>query len=201
MNFDKIDLEALQRDLEEFAREQQQRGWFRRNWRWFVPTVLLAVIVLGGAAVYWALFLRVYGLEVCQSAMRTIRPIRDCRRRSASRSETVKWPSRSAAQRPDRGERNGHSLEHRGAQGPRQGARERSRKRDGKMGDRHPGRCAAQRQEGVAQRSRRQRSAAAFSAPKAEHEQARSQRSPAGDQSRAAREMRREIGVGQAPRT
>ena len=73
MNIDKIDLEALQRDLEEFAREQQQRGWFRRNWRWFVPALLLAVIVVGGAAIYWSMFLRITRSAVCRSAMQTIR--------------------------------------------------------------------------------------------------------------------------------
>ena len=33
----------------------QPHGWWRRNGLWFVPTLLLAVIVLGGAAGYWAL--------------------------------------------------------------------------------------------------------------------------------------------------
>ena len=97
MNFDKIDLEALQRDLEEFAREQAERGWYRRNWRWFVPTALLTVIVVGGAALYWALFLRVYGLEVCQSAMRTIRADKQLQEALGQPIQTVKWPSRSAA--------------------------------------------------------------------------------------------------------
>jgi hypothetical protein len=97
MNLDKIDLEALQRDLEEFAREQQNRGWFRRNWRWFVPTAILLLILLGAAAGYWALFLRVYGLEVCQSAMQTIEADKGMQEAIGQPIETVKWPSRSAA--------------------------------------------------------------------------------------------------------
>jgi hypothetical protein len=97
MNFDKIDLEALQRDLEEFAREQRERGWFRRNWQWFVPTALLTVVVVGGAAIYWAMFLRVYGLEMCQSAMRTIEADKGLQAALGQPIRTVKWPSRSAA--------------------------------------------------------------------------------------------------------
>ena len=72
MNMDNIDLAALDRDLQELARDRQQRGWFRRNWRWFVPALLLAIVVVGAGALYWAFFLRVYNLEVCQSAMQTI---------------------------------------------------------------------------------------------------------------------------------
>jgi len=97
MNFDKIDLEALQRDLEEFAREQRERGWFRRNWRWFVPTMVLTVLVVGGAALYWALFIRIYSLEVCQSAMQTICADKELQEALGQPIETVKWPSRSAA--------------------------------------------------------------------------------------------------------
>ena len=122
MNFDKIDLEALQRDLEEFAREQQQRGWFRRNWRWFVPTLLLAVIVLGGAAIYWSLFLRIYNLEVCRSAMQTIQADKGIAggARPADPDGEVALAGSRAERRIE--EREIDVLEHRGTQRPRQGA-------------------------------------------------------------------------------
>ena len=140
MNFDKIDLEALQRDLEEFAREQQQRGWFRRNWRWFVPTVLLAVIVVGGAALYWALFLRVYGLEVCQSAMRTIEADKGMQAALGQPIQTVKWPSRSAAPAP--GSRRAKPTSSGASRGPRAVARAHVEgpADAGKMGDDQSGR-------------------------------------------------------------
>ena len=72
MNLDNIDLVALQRDLDEFAREQQQRGWLRRNWLWLVPTLVVVLILLGCGAIYWAMFIRVYQLDVYQAAMRDI---------------------------------------------------------------------------------------------------------------------------------
>ncbi len=37
-----------------------------------MPTLLLAVIVLGGGAIYWSFYIRVYRLEVCRSVMQTI---------------------------------------------------------------------------------------------------------------------------------
>lgn len=77
MSMNNIDLEALQRDLEAFALEQSQKGWFRRNWLWFVPVLLLLVVVIGGGAAYWSLFLRIYNLELCQSAMQAIQANQD----------------------------------------------------------------------------------------------------------------------------
>jgi hypothetical protein len=94
MKLENIDLEALQRDLEEFARQQRERGWFRRNWLWFVPTVLLVVIVVGAGAAYWAMFFRVYGLEVCQSAMRTIEANEEVCKSLGQPIRTAKSPTR-----------------------------------------------------------------------------------------------------------
>ena len=51
--------------------EPKPRGWFRRNWR-RILLLLLLIVVVGAAALYWNFFLRVYNLDVCQSAMRTI---------------------------------------------------------------------------------------------------------------------------------
>jgi hypothetical protein len=97
MNMDNIDLEALQRDLEAFAREQEQRSWFRKNWLWFVPVLLLTVIVLGGGAVYWSLFLRIYRLDLCQAAMRTIQADRDLQKTLGQPIQVVYRPTREAA--------------------------------------------------------------------------------------------------------
>ena len=77
MNLDNFDLQALDKDLQEFAQQQKQRGWWLRNWLWFVPTLLLTMVVLGGAVLYWSLFIRVYNLDVCKSAMRTIQADKD----------------------------------------------------------------------------------------------------------------------------
>jgi len=51
--------------------EPKPRGWFRRNWR-RILLLLLVVVVVGAAALYWNFFLRVYNIEVCQSAMKSI---------------------------------------------------------------------------------------------------------------------------------
>jgi len=75
----------------------RQRGWWGRNWLWFVPVLLLAIVVIGGAVGYWALFLRVYDLEVCSSAMRTIQADKQVREALGEPIQTVKWPSRTNA--------------------------------------------------------------------------------------------------------
>lgn len=93
MNMDKIDLEALQRDLQEFAQQQKQRGWFRRNWRWFIPALILAIGVLGGGAIYWSLYLRIYGQDLCRSSMQTIAADKGLRESLGEPIRTVKWPS------------------------------------------------------------------------------------------------------------
>ena len=71
MRTDDIDVAASDKHGQQPAK-QKRRGWFRRNWKWFVPAMLLTIIVGGGGVLYWALFTRVYNLDVCQSAMRTI---------------------------------------------------------------------------------------------------------------------------------
>jgi hypothetical protein len=102
MSRDNIDVDALQQDLEEFGRQQRQRGWFRRNWLWFVPMLLLAVIVVGGAATYWAMILRIYHLEVCQSAMQTIRADKGMQAALGQPIQPVYWPSKETV--PSQGE-------------------------------------------------------------------------------------------------
>ena len=39
MNMEDIDLAALDKDLRKLTQTPKQRGWFRRNWQWFVPLV------------------------------------------------------------------------------------------------------------------------------------------------------------------
>ena len=47
---------------------------------------LLMIVVIGAGVLYWAFFIRVYNLDVCQMAMRTIEADKSLRRPSASRS-------------------------------------------------------------------------------------------------------------------
>jgi hypothetical protein len=79
------------------VRQEAKRGWWSRNWLWFVPTMLLAVILLGGGAIYWALFARVHGLAVYQTAMQTIAADRELQQKLGQPIEAVSWPPRSAA--------------------------------------------------------------------------------------------------------
>ena len=51
--------------------EQKRPGRFRRFLRRLL-LLLLVIVVVGGGAAYWAFFLRVYNLEVCRDAMKTI---------------------------------------------------------------------------------------------------------------------------------
>ena len=67
-----IDMAALHKDLQQIVEPPKPRGWFRRNWRWFVPALLLTIVVGGGGGLYWFFFVRVYNLDVCKSAMQTI---------------------------------------------------------------------------------------------------------------------------------
>ena len=71
MNFDKIDLEASSETWRSSPENSTSR-LVPTELAMVVPTLLLAAILLL-AQHLWALFLRVYGLEVCRSAMQTIR--------------------------------------------------------------------------------------------------------------------------------
>jgi hypothetical protein len=96
MNLDNLDMDALQRDLEEFAREQAKRGWFRRNWLWFVPTLLIAIVLLGGCVAYWGLFLRVYQLDVYQEAMKHIQADQGMCKTLGEPIGPANWPAPAA---------------------------------------------------------------------------------------------------------
>jgi hypothetical protein len=45
-DFNQNDLAALDRDIQGFPPQEKQRGWWSRNWLWFVPTLLLTLIIL-----------------------------------------------------------------------------------------------------------------------------------------------------------
>lgn len=92
-----LDLAALQKDLQEFVEQHGRRGWFRRNWLWFVPAILLTIVVGGGGAIYWAFYTRVYNLDVCQSAMVTIESDPRLQKALGDSIQPVKWPSREVA--------------------------------------------------------------------------------------------------------
>ncbi|MEN6449829.1 MAG: cytochrome c oxidase assembly factor Coa1 family protein [Thermoguttaceae bacterium] len=71
-----------------------KRGWFRRNWLWFLPTLILAIVVVGGGVVYWSVFVRVYRLDVCQSAMKAIQSDKVLQQKLGQPIHPVWWPSR-----------------------------------------------------------------------------------------------------------
>ncbi|MBN2580395.1 MAG: hypothetical protein JXB10_15535 [Pirellulales bacterium] len=45
MSTNQDNFSALDRDLRQFG-EQPRRGWWSRNWKWFVPTLLLGCIII-----------------------------------------------------------------------------------------------------------------------------------------------------------
>lgn len=45
MNMDNLDPGTLDQNVQEFG-QPKRRGWWSRNWLWFVPTVLLAMVLL-----------------------------------------------------------------------------------------------------------------------------------------------------------
>ncbi len=97
MSMKDIDLAALEKDLRALAARKRRRGWLRRNWLWFLPTLLLALIVLAAAVGYWWLFVRVYRLDVCRAAMQTIQNSKELQEKLGLPIGVVWWPSQSAA--------------------------------------------------------------------------------------------------------
>jgi hypothetical protein len=88
---------ALEKDSQASSRQQQKCGCCLRNWRCVVPTLLLALIVLGGGTIYWSLFIRVYRLGVCRSVMQTIQENKDLQDVLGQPIQTAYWPSRETA--------------------------------------------------------------------------------------------------------
>jgi hypothetical protein len=71
---------------------QKRRGWFRRNWRRIV-LLLFVIIVAGGGALYWNFFLRVYNLQVCREAMKTIAADKGMQETLGQPIKNAYWPS------------------------------------------------------------------------------------------------------------
>jgi len=95
MSMNNIDLQALDKDLQEFGRQQKQRGWWSRNWLWFVPTLLLTMVVLCcgcPAGIFYWVFNKVYDLEVFQIAMAKIEADDGLRQELGQPIEIVRWP-------------------------------------------------------------------------------------------------------------
>jgi hypothetical protein len=82
-------------DQDPLASAPPRRGWWSRNWRWFVPTVLLTLVVLCCGCplgfFYWA-FNKVYDLEVFQVAMQKIQADAGLRRELGEPITIVRWP-------------------------------------------------------------------------------------------------------------
>ena len=96
MNMENIDLEALQSGLETFDHQRRQRGWLRRNWLWFVPTLFVVLVLLGGGGVYWTMFLHVYQLDVFRTAMQEINADEALQSELGQPITIVKWPPPAA---------------------------------------------------------------------------------------------------------
>jgi hypothetical protein len=93
MSSDKLDMAAIDKHVQEYTK-QKRRGWFRRNWLWFVPLDLLLAIVVAGVVLYWAFYTRVYDLDLCQKAMLTISADPSMQQSLGDPIETISWPSR-----------------------------------------------------------------------------------------------------------
>ena len=96
MNMDNLDQATLDPNLQQSA-PPKQRGWWSRNWLWFVPTLLLVLIVAGGGGVYWLLFVRVYNLKECRSAMQAIQADNNVQASLGQPIQPIYWPSQEAA--------------------------------------------------------------------------------------------------------
>lgn len=95
MSMDKFDLQALDKDLQEFGRQQKQRGWWSRNWLWFVPTLLLSTVVvccgcLGG--VFYFVVNAVYEQEMFKDAMAKIEANDVLQKELGQPITFVRWP-------------------------------------------------------------------------------------------------------------
>jgi len=65
MSTNNIDLQALSRDVQAFGQQEKQRGWFSRNWLWFIPTLLIVLFIFccGGPALI--------GFNIASKALRS----------------------------------------------------------------------------------------------------------------------------------
>jgi len=107
--FNQNDLAALDRDIQGFPPQEKQRGWWSRNWLWFVPTLLLTLIILccGCPVGIGVWFLnQVYNLDVYKMSMQRIEADEGLRKELGQPITTVAWPPPSfrVEQQNDRGE-------------------------------------------------------------------------------------------------
>lgn len=93
MSTENLDMAVIDKHLQEYTK-QKQRGWFRRNWLWFVPLDLLVVAIIVAVVLYWAFYTRVYSLPLCQSAMLVIAADGDVQKAIGEPIETAASPSR-----------------------------------------------------------------------------------------------------------
>lgn len=94
-DFDKNDLAALDLNIQGFPSQEKQRGWWSRNWLWFVPTSLLGFIVLccGCPLGIGVWFLnQVYNLDVYKMSMQRIEADAGLRKELGQPITTVAWP-------------------------------------------------------------------------------------------------------------
>jgi hypothetical protein len=94
-NMDNFDLQALDRDLQEFARQQKQRGWWSRNWLWFVPTLLLTMVVFCcgcPAGIFFFVVNAVYDQELFKDAMAKIEANDVLKKELGQPITIVRWP-------------------------------------------------------------------------------------------------------------
>ena len=94
-DFSKIDLARLDRDIQEQARQERERGWWSRNWLWFVPSLLLGMVIIccgcPAGFIFYALN-KVYDFEVFQVAMQKIEADKDIQKELGQPITTVRWP-------------------------------------------------------------------------------------------------------------
>ncbi len=82
----------------EMGAPQRRRGWWRRNWLWFVPTFVLLAVLIGTGAGWWFLFGRVFHAEAYQSAMQAINSDEGLRQELGEPIKTIAWPPPSVSQ-------------------------------------------------------------------------------------------------------
>jgi hypothetical protein len=94
MNMDNLDQETLGQNAPVFG-QPKRRGWWSRNWLWFVPTVLLALVILCCGcplAIGLWLYSRVFDLDVFQDAMQKIQANAELTRELGQPISPVRWP-------------------------------------------------------------------------------------------------------------
>jgi hypothetical protein len=94
MNMDNLDQGTLDQNVAQFG-QPPKRGWWSRNWLWFVPTVLLVLVVfccgcpLGFA--FWA-FGRMYDMPPLNDAMQKIQSNETLTKELGQPIKPAYWP-------------------------------------------------------------------------------------------------------------